>query len=96
MPRKFVWQGVTVWESEPELATIMPTIETSDEMLERSIAIDYAHMSIADLLFWAGLWIDYAKVNGLDQQQRADVKLIWQLIWQRISEQEGATDVDAV
>lgn len=89
---RYVELEMTWWGSEDELATIIPIPEAYITPTRRDL--DYAGMLLDDLVFWVGLWRDYAKVHGLDEQQRADVRLIWRLIWQRIRGLEGATDVD--
>lgn len=94
MPHRVVYLENTWWEGEDELATIIPIPEALITPTRKDL--DYAGMLLDDLVFWAGLWRDYAKVHGLDDQQRADVRLIWKLIWQRISALEGSENVDAV
>lgn len=78
---RYVELEMTWWESEPELATIVPIPEAYITPTRRDL--DYAGMSLDDLAFWGDLWRKYAAVHGLDEQQRADLALIEGLLVER-------------
>jgi hypothetical protein len=92
MPHRVVYLEKTWWEGEDELATIIPIPEAV--LMPTRTDLDYARMSIEDLLFWADAWRKYAVVRGLDEQQRADVALIWQTLRNRIKAKKTIVDSD--
>jgi hypothetical protein len=71
---RYVELEMTWWESEPELATIIPIPEAY--ITPTRLDLDYAGMSLDDLVFWAWWWREHAAVHGLNEQQRADLALI--------------------